>query len=103
VSTTGTIGVIDFGDIGYQDVSKDFSGFGDRMVLDGAFESYGADELLRKKAELRIKAFPVLDIPFYLGKADHAGVQSCLNLVRRVIVGGNVTADDRFRRDQSLI
>lgn len=99
VSTTGAIGVIDFGDIGYQDVSKDFSGFGDRMVLHGAFDSYGADQLLRKKAALRIKAFPVLDIPFYLGKADRVGVRSCLNLVRRVIIGGNVTADDRFRRD----
>jgi aminoglycoside phosphotransferase (APT) family kinase protein len=101
VSTTGAIGVIDFGDIGYQDVSKDFSGFGDHMVLYGAFASYGADELLRKKAALRIKAFPVLDIPFYLGKADRAAIQSCLDLVRRVIIGGNVTADDRFRRDLS--
>jgi hypothetical protein len=101
VSPTGTIGVIDFGDIGYQDLSKDFSGFGDHMVLHGVFDSYGADELLRRRRRLRIKAFPVLDIPFYLGKADLVGVQSCLNLVRRVMIGGNVTAYDRFRRDLS--
>ena len=81
------VGVIDFGDIAYYDTSKDFSGFGDDVILRAALDAYGADELLRGKAALRVKAFPVLDLPFYIGKNDRAGVGACVQLVRRVIVG----------------
>jgi Ser/Thr protein kinase RdoA (MazF antagonist) len=86
LSTAGDVGVIDFGDIGYYDASKDFSGFGDDVILQAAFAAYGADDLLRAKAALRIKAFPVLDLPFYLGKQDQTGIDACVELVRRVIV-----------------
>jgi tRNA A-37 threonylcarbamoyl transferase component Bud32 len=86
LSTAGDVGVIDFGDISYYDASKDFSGFGDEVILQAAFAAYGADDLLRAKAALRIKAFPVLDFPFCLGKQDQAGIDACVQLVRRVTV-----------------
>jgi aminoglycoside phosphotransferase (APT) family kinase protein len=91
-SPQSQVGVIDFGDAAYQDPSKDFSGFGDDTILRAAFAAYGADDWLREKAWLRIKAFPILDIPFYLGKDDLPGVQACLELVRRLIVRGEVSA-----------
>jgi aminoglycoside phosphotransferase (APT) family kinase protein len=98
LSCAGEVGVIDFGDIGYYDASKDFSGFGDDVILRAAFAAYGADDLLRAKAALRIKAFPVLDLPFYLGKQDQAGVDACVQLVRRVIVDGDDSTGARYTR-----
>jgi Ser/Thr protein kinase RdoA (MazF antagonist) len=80
------VGVIDFGDIGYYDASKDFSGFGDDVILDAALDGYGADELLRAKSALRAKAFPVLDLPFFVGRDDRAGADACIERVRRRIV-----------------
>ena len=87
------VGVIDFGDASYQDPSIDFSGFGDTTMLKAALEAYGADDWLREKVWLRIRAFPILDLPFYLGKHDDAGVRLCLDLVRRVTVRGEIAAD----------
>ena len=86
------VGVIDFGDASYQDPSKDFSGFGDEMIFDAALASYGADDRLREKACVRAKALPILDIPFYLGKHDETGVLACLELIRRLIIRGEVSA-----------
>jgi aminoglycoside phosphotransferase (APT) family kinase protein len=88
----GGIGVIDFGDVAYQDPSRDFSGFGDDIIFEAALATYGADNWLREKAWLRIKAFPILDIPFYLGKCDENGIQVCLDLVRRLIIRGEASA-----------
>ncbi len=84
-----SIGVIDLGDVAYYDESKDFSGFNDELILRTALDAYGADDLLREKAALRIKALPVLDLPFSLGKGDQRGVDACLDLVRRRIVGAD--------------
>jgi tRNA A-37 threonylcarbamoyl transferase component Bud32 len=81
----GGIGVIDFGDAGYWDASKDFSGR-DPDFLRAALDSYGADDGLRAKAELRSRAFPVLDMPFYIGKGRDDGVEMCLDDVRRVLL-----------------
>lgn len=86
------VGVIDFGDVSYQDPSRDFAGFGDDIIFNAALESYDADDWLREKAWLRIKAFPILDIPFYLGKHDNMRVQARLELIRRLIVRGEVSA-----------
>lgn len=93
------VGVIDFGDVGYHDASKDFSGFGNDTILNAAFDSYGADSLLREKAHLRIKAFPILDLPFYLVKHDPAGVRASLDLARKVFIQGETATDARFKRD----
>lgn len=51
----GGIGVIDFGDIGHYDRSKDFIGFEDAEALDEALKVYGDSELLRQKVAIRQK------------------------------------------------
>jgi len=94
----GEVGVIDFGDVGYEDPAIDFSGFGSDLILQAAFKAYGADDRLRQKAALRIRALPILDIPFYLGKHDEEGVKRCTDLVRRVIIEGDSSPDARFTR-----
>jgi hypothetical protein len=67
---------------------------GEDTVLRAALATYGADDRLRRKAAIRIRAFPFLDIAFHLGKGDPDGVAACVDLVRRVIVDG----DDPARR-----
>jgi aminoglycoside phosphotransferase (APT) family kinase protein len=91
------VGVIDFGDVAYQDPSKDFSGFGDELLLNAAFEAYAADRLLREKAWLRTRAFPMLDVPYYLGKGDTRSVQMCLELIRQRIVRGELWASNPLK------
>ncbi len=99
VRQDGRVGVIDFGDAAYQDPSIDFSGFGDDVILDAAFAAYGADAWLLEKTALRIRAFPILDLPFYLGKQNAAGVARCIDVVRRVLVEGDDSTAVRFLRD----
>jgi aminoglycoside phosphotransferase (APT) family kinase protein len=89
----GTVGVIDFGDVCRSDPSRDFAGFGDDTIVNAALDGYGADERLRDKAALRIEAFPVIDLPFYLGKHDQAGVDRYVDQIRRTIV--NPAGDER--------
>jgi len=98
VTPTEEVGVIDFGDVAYEDPCVDFSGFGDNSILQAAFDAYGADSWLREKTILRLRALPILDIPFYLGKHDAAGLDACLTFVRRVLIDDNLIADTRFQR-----
>ena len=87
VTPDNELGIIDFGDVGYWDASKDLCGR-DQGLLAAARDAYGADENLRAKATVRDRAFPVLDMPFYMGKSDPAGVGMCLAETRRLIVHG---------------
>jgi aminoglycoside phosphotransferase (APT) family kinase protein len=98
VTDNDQLAVIDFGDVGYYDPSKDFSGFGDERIFESALASYGDDALLREKATLRINAFPILDIPFYIGKQDESGIAACIELARRSIIEGDMN-DSRYTRD----
>lgn len=82
IVTAMGVGIIDFGDVGYHDPAKDFSGFGDPVITAAAFASYGADAALRARAALRANALPILDIPFFLGKGDRAGVLACVAAIR---------------------
>ncbi len=83
--------MIDFGDVEYRDPSADFSALGDGAILEAALTAYDASDLLRRRAELRITAFPVLDLPFYVGKQDAAGVSGCVELVRKVVIQGRAS------------
>jgi aminoglycoside phosphotransferase (APT) family kinase protein len=63
-----TIGVIDFGDIGYYDRSKDFIGLEDEEALDAALAVYGDSHLLRQKIAVRQTALRIMDVPYYNGQ-----------------------------------
>jgi aminoglycoside phosphotransferase (APT) family kinase protein len=74
LSQDGRIGIVDFGDSGYFDRSKDFMGLRDPDLLDSALEAYGDDQVLRQKIAIRQKILNILDLPFFIGKADAAGI-----------------------------
>lgn len=99
VADDGATGVIDLGDACYCDPSIDFSGFGDEVIFESAARAYGADERLRKRARVRSRALPLLDIPYYLGKSDVNGVRACIELVRALILREEIRSDARFLRD----
>ena len=63
-------GVIDFGDAGMYDRSKDFVGLEDETILEFAISTYGGNEILRKKVDIRQKILPILDLLYYIGKKD---------------------------------
>ena len=77
----GRTGIIDFGDVGTFDASKDFIGL-DAAMLDAALDAYGGSDVLQAKVEIRGMALPVLDLPFYLGKGDAVGVAGCIERLR---------------------
>ncbi len=87
VVTDDGVGIIDFGDIGYHDPAKDFSGFGDGTITAVALDAYEADDAMRERAALRATALPLLDIPFFLGKGNDAGVRACVAAIRAGILG----------------
>ena len=68
------LGIIDFGNVGYYDPSKDFIDFGDEVVLDAALEAYGDSANLRAKIDVRSKALTVIDLVYYINKEDDAGL-----------------------------
>jgi aminoglycoside phosphotransferase len=82
MSDDDTIGVIDFGDIGFYDKSKDFAGIEHHSMLREALAVYGDDELLRAKIALRRRIIPILDLPFFLGKGDDAGIRNTVARIR---------------------
>jgi Ser/Thr protein kinase RdoA (MazF antagonist) len=78
----GRIGVIDFGDVAHVDRSKDLCGLDDAIALDAALAVYGAAPGLRDKVAARATAVLLMDVLFFAGKQDHAGLAVGLERVR---------------------
>lgn len=76
------VGVIDFGDAGYNDISYDFVGLEDDDMLDAAILAYDGDEILRKKVEIRRKLLPLMEMLFLIDKKDKEGVRQCVERMR---------------------
>ncbi|MDR2950033.1 MAG: aminoglycoside phosphotransferase family protein [Prevotella sp.] len=76
------VGVIDFGDAGYNDISYDFVGLEDDDMLDAAILAYDGDEILRKKIEIRRKLLPLMEMLFLIDKKDKEGVRQCVERMR---------------------
>lgn len=81
----GEVGVIDFGDIGYYDRSKDFIGMQDAPVLDSALQEYGDRLRLRQKIAVRQRMLPILELPFYIGKQDGAAITKTLARIAALV------------------
>jgi len=79
----GELGIIDFGDIRYFDISKDFIGLKDKEILECALEIYGEKSNLREKINLRKKILRILDLPFYIGKNDKKGIELTVESIRK--------------------
>ena len=81
----GQIGIVDFGDTGYYDRSKDFMGLRDPELLDAALATYGDNEVLRRKIALRQKVLHILDLPFFIGKEDEVGISKTVSMIKAAI------------------
>ncbi len=79
------IGIIDFGDIGYWDRSKDFIGMEGSVMLDAALAVYGDDTKLRQKIALRKRVLSFLDLPFYIGKKDKEGINKTVQKIKKML------------------
>lgn len=77
----GTLGIIDFGNVGYYDTSIDFAGMSDPEMLEAALTTYGGG-VSRQKIALRMKSLPLFDLHFFAGKNDEAGITDTIQRIR---------------------
>jgi aminoglycoside phosphotransferase (APT) family kinase protein len=89
VDANGSLGVIDFGNIGYYDQSKDFIDLGDEQVLNGALEIYGDSPALRAKVKVRKIAMQAIELVYYRAKRDESGVLHAIHDLRRLLLEGD--------------
>lgn len=82
LTNSNGIGVIDFGDIGYWDESKDFLGMNSGM-LDSALKEYGDGKLLREKIAWRKKALWFVDLPYYMENNDSEAIIKTINNLKQ--------------------
>lgn len=87
VNDNGMVGVIDFGDIGYYDRSKDFIGLDDNEALEAALAVYGDDLVLRQKIEIRSKLLWILDFWFHTHMKDEKNILRIAKKIKRGLSG----------------
>ena len=81
----GGIGIIDWGDAGYYDRSKDFMAIEDPQLLGAALHAYGDSDNLRAKIATRQTVLYLLDLPFFVGKRDEAGIAKTVAKIRSAL------------------
>ncbi len=79
-----TAGIIDFGDVAYYDRSKDFVELQiDDTVFQAALSAYDSDnELLMQKITVRQAMIQIINLGFYAGKADAAGIELTVDKIK---------------------
>jgi hypothetical protein len=85
IGDDGTPGIIDFGNLGYYEQSKDFIDFGDDDVLHAVYKAYGDSPLLRAKTAVRTVALQAIDIVYYMAKKDKMGVEVTVGKLRDLL------------------
>lgn len=85
LNNDSTIGIIDFGNVGYYDQSKDFIDFGDEIVLDAALGAYGDSALLRAKAAVRTEGLTAIDLVYYMSKKNSQGIGITIEKLRSLL------------------
>ena len=78
----GSVGVIDFGDIGNWDRSKDFIGLENEEILNEALNAYGDNDLIRQKIAVRRKILVIMDLCYFTDVQNKKGVQKSLTKIR---------------------
>lgn len=84
-----TVGVIDFGEAGYWDQSKDFVALPSPHALEAAYHAYGDSQALRDKVAIRRRAFPITDLPYFIGIGDANGIKARLGEIRGEFFGAD--------------
>lgn len=93
IDSEGVPGIIDFGNLGYYEQSKDFIDFGDDDILEAVYKAYGDSPILRAKAAVRMAALPAIDLVYYMGKRDRHGVHATIERLRGSLPGLLCTVD----------
>lgn len=81
----GQVGIIDFGDLGYYDVSKDFLGMNEEEVLNAALFEYGDNAQIRQKITIRQRVLPLLELPYFVKQQDDKMISKTIDKIRQVI------------------
>ena len=79
------LGIIDFGDICYGDAARDFVGLSDPVLRDAALRVYGELSALDERVFYRQQILPILELPYYLGKANQAGIDQTFLRIRKLL------------------
>lgn len=82
VADDGGLGIIDFGDVGYYDRSKDFVGIQEPDIFAAALDAYGRSENLERKIALRRKMWCVIQLTACIGKGDDQAAAEKLTQLR---------------------
>ena len=83
------VGIIDFNESGYFDRAADFMDIRDDEILSHMLDSYEADDILRKKVQIRRTIRPVIALRCYILKEDESEIKNTINQIMGVI-GNNV-------------
>jgi len=79
ISKQSKVGIIDWGDIGYYDRSKDFIGLEDKEIFDSALSAYGDNRNIREKIKIRQRVLPILDLKYYFEINDKEKIHFTIN------------------------
>lgn len=85
LKSNSEVGVIDFGDIGMWDKSKDFIGLEDEEILNEAVSVYGGDDLLKEKISVRQKLLWILDLRYYIDVKDAVRINKTVAKLKSVL------------------
>nr|AIA13715.1 Phosphotransferase enzyme family [uncultured bacterium]AIA14004.1 Phosphotransferase enzyme family [uncultured bacterium] len=80
-----TIGIIDFGDVGYYDRSKDFINLTDPEIFEAALQAYGDSPELRQKIAIRQTVLQIIKLTASIGKQDEQGVHQAITQLGEVL------------------
>lgn len=78
----GVLGIIDFGDAGYYDQSKDFIDIEDEILFKSTIKSYGNSNNLFEKIKLRQKTSSIITLLFHAGKQDTDNVKKTVKKIK---------------------
>lgn len=81
----GGLGIIDFGDVGYYDISKDFIDLDDNDVFESALKAYGDSEFLRQKITVRKHLSYIITLTAAIGKNNTDEIEQVLAKLKSVI------------------
>ncbi len=81
---SGTVGIIDFGDVAYFDRSKDFLELEeDEEIFGAALKTYGnQDSHLKQKIAVRQAMIQIINLGFHAGKDDEANIERTVEKIR---------------------
>jgi aminoglycoside phosphotransferase (APT) family kinase protein len=80
------VGIIDFGDVGYCDRSRDFLDYEDETIYDATLRAYGqTDTVFKERIAVRKQALHIISVGYFYGKQDADGLARAVASLRGII------------------